>query len=58
MEVAILANIGTDDLALQINSYISTGWRMEGELVATYIGRNINDEHLILYVQKMVRGEA
>ena len=57
MEVAILSNIGTDDLVMQINSYLSTGWRLEGELIATYIEKSVDGVHKVLFNQKMVRGE-
>lgn len=50
MEVAIVKSTLTDELVGYIQSYLSTGWRMDGELIVVPLAQD-----RILYVQKMTR---
>ena len=56
MEVVILRAYSPRFMSEEINSYISTGWRMDGNVVVTYLGEE-DGEGTAVYHQKMVRGE-
>ena len=56
MEVVILTAFSSTFLKEQIDSYHSTGWRMDGDVVVTYLGEE-DGERLVQYTQKMVRGK-
>ena len=56
MEVVILTAFSSTFLKEQIDSYHSTGWRMDGDVVVTYCGREVEGDLIVMYAQKMVRG--
>ena len=56
MEVDILVHFSPSFMQERIASYISTGWRMDGDMAVTYLGEE-DGERLVQYTQKMVRGE-
>ena len=56
MEVDILVHFSPSFMKERIASYISTGWRMDGDMTVTYLGEE-DGERLVQYTQKMVRGE-
>ncbi|MCA9458730.1 MAG: hypothetical protein KC587_18850, partial [Nitrospira sp.] len=56
MEVDILVHFSPSFMQERIASYISTGWRMDGDVVVTYCGREVEGDLIVMYAQKMVRG--
>lgn len=53
MEVAIVKSTSSDELVGFIQSYLLTGWRMDGDIIGVALTAD-----RVLYIQKMVRSTS